>query len=199
MKTDKNGFRVSNTGQVYVAKPTLRAGPVRKEVLELLRKEWNDNPSIKKLRKHIKLFTIYKSTTSTSFIYTGGYNHSLKKVIIRDHDGANAKTYRVDLLHELVGHAFWHWAHKYRLEEWAAFNEFVRTLPPLNKYVKVNETKWRSHKQYEYSEYENEQHSAAVERFEGDEAFLSTMYHIPTTLTPEQETKLKELYERLHY
>ena len=76
-----------------------------------------------------------------------------------------------------------------------AFNDFVKNLRPINGYCKANEKKWRRWEDREYSCYENEQHSAAVEFFNDVD---DTNYH-RCQLNQSEIEALREVYEALHY
>lgn len=198
IKTEKNGFKICKGTKVYVSSGTYYRSPPRKEVIELVKNIWNNDPSIKKLRKHIKHITIKSIYTSKRKLTIGTWNTPNKKLIIRDHEGVPISSYKMVIYHEVKGHAFWEWAKKYRPEELKKFNDFVSKLRPINRYVRDNESYWKT---LEYSDgttmYQDEQHSAAVEFAENVDVDTGD-YH-KCRLNSEEKEQLLKLYNQLHY
>lgn len=191
----KHGFKGLNNSQVYIAKPAMTKPAPREEAVIALREMWNNDKTLKKLRKHINKLTITKTIQNGS-ITLGSYNDNTKVVKIYEHSAIEIRQYEQILAHEVIGHAFWYWAAKYRPEEWKQFNEFVSKLRPINQYVKNHSKSWKRCRNNGFTQYENEQHSAAVEVMMGLDDI--TDYHV-NQLTQSETAELREHYERLHY
>lgn len=193
---NKQGFEVVCNSQVYIAKGTPSKSAPRDEVVSLVREMWNKVPEIKKLRPHIKKLSVQRTISNTDVVSLGSYNVTKSKVIIRDHHAMRVNDYKETMYHEIVGHAFWYWAAKWRNEEWKEFNDFVSKLRPINEYVRRNATKWKQIRRAGmYTLYEDEQHSAAVELFN---YHTGDAFHIPR-LNEDEIKDLKEKYDKLHY
>lgn len=149
MKQDKNGFRIYNGTTIYVAPATVggwsaRKGKpeIRKELVAIMRDIWNNDPSVKKMRKHIKRVTIKHAKTID---YCGMWKPEDQQVIMID-DGIITKTsFKCTAYHEIVGHTFWSWAQKWRREELIAFNKKAIATKPINDYVRDNEQEWKEY------------------------------------------------------
>lgn len=146
-KLGSHGFKVYKNTKVYIGESTSggdsrygKPAP-RQEVVQLVRDMINNDPSIKPMRKHIKAITIIH--TKTGHI-AGTWNDTENKLTVYDKpDTMSVNDYKSLIVHEVVGHAFWHFSQKWRKEELDNFNKLANSLPPVNTYVKDNEEKWR--------------------------------------------------------
>lgn len=145
-KLNSKGFKVYKNFKLYIAEATeggwSRSGKPapRKELVDMVRQMWNNDPSIKAMRKHIKEISIkYVKTINI----TGMWNNEKKKVTVNDNGIESVDEYGSTFVHEIIGHTFWDFARKWRREELIAFNKLANELPPVSTYVKKNEEEWK--------------------------------------------------------
>ena len=110
MKQNK-GFKVRKTTKVYVALPSeggwhcgARPAP-RDEVVQAVQKVWNNDKSLKPLRKFVDSISIqYTKTLKT----VGLWDEQKSKVTIYDDGVTSSRFYESVMIHEVVGHTFFH-------------------------------------------------------------------------------------------
>ena len=199
-KIGSHGLKVYKGTKVYIGKATTSKPAPSQEIVNLFTDLWNNDPSIKKLRKHIDYIKI---TYRLSGNLVGTWNKSDKKVTIID-SGSSYTNHKSVIVHEIIGHAFWDFSRKWRRTEITKFNELANKLPPVNSYVEQNERKWKTWNDDCDSvcvdkvghdgctRYANEQHSAITELIYGET-------HHTTLLDDEHIHQLKVLWEELHY
>ena len=82
--------------------------------------------------KHIKRITIkYAKTINRA----GSWNNNKQWFEFVDHANINIDDADEIIYHEIIGHAYWQWAKKWRNVEWTKFNEIANNMPPVNDYV----------------------------------------------------------------
>lgn len=193
-KIGSHGFKVYKNTYVYIAKATeggwSRSGkPAPKvEVVQALQNHFNTSKSIRKMVKHIKGIKItYSDSNKFAGFWVGKKQQFeyIDKLNMTPDDAIQV------MIHEVDGHAFYHWAEKWRNEEWEAFNKLANRMSPVNDYVKTYEKKKIEGRTNTI--YENEQHSAVTELM-----VHGSSYH--RQLIGESDLKqLKEAWELLHY
>lgn len=188
-KIGSHGFKVYKNTYVYIADYCSASKPAPKEdVVEALQNHFNTSKSIRKMVKHIKRVKI---TYSDSNRFAGTWNNEKQQFSYIDSVRMTPEYAVQVMIHEVDGHAFWHWATKWRNEELYKFNKLANELPPVNDYVKT----YTRHKQEGSVStiYENEQHSAVTELM-----VHGGSYH--KQLIGEKDlNKLKKAWEDLHY
>jgi hypothetical protein len=209
-KIGSHGLKVYKGTNVYIGKETAggwsRGGKPAPDpvIVNLFTNMWNDDPSIKKMRKHIKYVKI---TYQNSGNIVGTWNTDDKKVSIIDTGNPNTDQMSV-IVHEVVGHAFWDFSRKWRRDKLVKFNELANSLPPVNTYCKENEEEWKSinHERKEgrlkgitntkgtesMTKYANEQHSAITE-------LVYNQTHHRTLINDSDKQKLIQAWKELHY
>ena len=146
-KLNSKGFKVYKNTRVYIAETSdggwsRSAKPApRKELVDMFRDFWNNDPSIIAMRKHISAISI---TTAKTINIAGTWDKTKEQVSIKDDQSSSLHWYKGTVVHEIVGHAFWDFSRKWRREELVKFNELANKIAPVNNYVKKNEEKWRS-------------------------------------------------------
>ena len=185
--------------KVYIGKATASKQAPSEEIVNLFTKMWHEDHSIIKLRKHIDYIKI---TYRLSGNLAGTWNKVDKKISIIDMDNPYTN-YKGTIVHEIIGHAFWDFSRKWRRTELIKFNELANKLPPVNSYVKENETRWKMWNDDDdkdqqdsghdgMTRYANEQHSAITE-------LIYNETHFATLLDDKNIDKLKALWKELHY
>lgn len=145
-KIGSHGFKVYKNTYVYIAKATAggwsRGGKPapREEIVNAIRNHFNSSPSIRKMVKHIKGIKI---TYSESNKFAGFWVSDKQQFEYIDSERMNIDDAIQVVIHEIDGHAFWHWAMVWRREELIAFNKLANSMPPVNNYVADNEEKWK--------------------------------------------------------
>jgi hypothetical protein len=193
-KVGSHGFKVFKNTYVYVAKPTQggwsRAGKPapKKECVDALKKHFNTSKSIRKMVKHIKRIKIVYSDSNR---FAGTWTNTKKQFQYIDHHSTTPEQAVQVMVHEIDGHAFYHWAEKWRNIEWTTFNELANKMPPVNDYVKT-------YQKYKVDGrtntiYENEQHSAVAELVISGESWHKQL------INNEDLDKLKSAFNALHY
>jgi len=146
-KLNSHGFKTYKNTRLYIGEATeggwSRGGlpAPRKEIINMFRDFWNNDPSIKAMRKHITEITITRVKTLP---IAGTWDGKKKKVTIKDNGVATLDWYKGTVVHEIVGHAFWDFSRKWRREELVRFNELANKITPINNYVKKHEEEWKS-------------------------------------------------------
>ena len=189
-KIGTHGFKVYKNTKVYIGKKTSKKRAVKQSIVNNIITVFNSDPSIRKMVKHIKYISIKHAP---SIRWAGQWNENDRKFTFYDCDQKRSDVREV-VYHEIVGHAYWWWAKKWRNTEWTVFNKLANKLPPVNDYVS----------EYESSKidgrtdtiYENEQHSAITELI-----MNGTSYHKTdkTNITKKQINELKNKWKLLHY
>jgi len=161
-KLNTQGFKTYKNTRLYIGKSTnggwSRSGleAPRKVIVNMFRNFWNNDTSIKAMRKHITEITITRVKTLP---IAGTWDGEKKKVSIKDNGFASLDWYKGTVIHEIVGHAFWDFSRKWRREELVRFNQLANSIAPVNDYVKKNQEKWKSwndeevdrfHKKYDH-------------------------------------------------
>ena len=138
-KLNSQGFKVHKNFKLYIGKATeggwSRGGKpaVRKELVTMVNKFWNDDPCIRKIEKHIKGLTMVYNTNNT---FAGRWDYETKTVRIMDNGRDSIQFYKSVLIHEVNGHAFWDLSRKWRRVELIAFNELANKLSPITPYIR---------------------------------------------------------------
>jgi len=141
-KMGSHGFKVHKGTVVRLSKETAggwsRGGKPapREEVIATLADMINTDPSIKKIKKHIKVFSVSYSDKPQ---YGGMWDFDKKQITIKDYPSLTPPYLRHTIVHEIVGHVFWDLSRKWRRNELVKFNELANSLPPVNDYVKKYE------------------------------------------------------------
>lgn len=193
-KIGSHGFKVYKNTYVYIAKATeggwSRSGKPapNDENVKALRNHFNASPSIRKMVKHIKRIRIMYSDSNK---FAGTWDSEKQEFTYIDSVHMKPEHAVQVMVHEVDGHAFWHWAMEWRKEELYAFAELANKMPPVNDYVARYES--RKINGVVTSIYENEQHSAVTELM-----VHGSSYH-KQLIGEEDLNKLKEAWERLHY
>lgn len=145
-KIGSHGFKVYKNTYVYIAKASMgglcRDGkPAPKvEVVQALQNHFNSSPSIRKMVKHIKGISIKYSDNSK---FAGYWVSEKQQFEYIDSNHMNVDDAIQVMIHEVDGHAFWHWAMQWRREELISFNKLANNMSPVNNYVGDNEEEWR--------------------------------------------------------
>ena len=189
-KIGTHGFKVYKNTKVYIGKKTSNKRAVKQSIVNYIITIFNTDPSIRKMVKHIKYISI-KHTPSLR--WAGTWNDSESKFTFYDCN-QNKSAIRQVVYHELVGHAYWNWAKKWRSVEWYAFNDLANKIPPINDYVKTYQSKKIDGRTDTI--YENEQHSAITELIMNKESYITTN---KTNINKKQINELKEKLKLLHY
>lgn len=177
-----NGFNVSPDTKITVS---IQTPSPRQEIIEVVRKTWNGNKEIQKLKGIVKEIILDRGFWDNPEVYVGEWFEG--KFTIRDNLSLTPAHYKAITIHEMVGHAFWDWARKNRSRDLAKFVLTADQTPPLTEYIKDNEVQWREESQTLYA---NEQHSAMAEWMN------KTPVHHKYLITPPKE--LQQLYVELH-
>jgi len=199
-KLNSKNFRVTNT-VVYIAKATPIKPAPRPEVVETIRKIWNEQSP--KFLKHIKKLSIQRTTSSGTFC--GGYFDAIKDQLkFYDSEYAILEQYETTAVHELA-HAKWWFMYKYHREELKKFCEIVYRLPPLNQYQAGHERRWRKYvcnqlildnkDQKWANSFTNEIHSFIAEYLHNPE--LMGAYHKPRVRSTTVQIAI-DAYKELH-
>ena len=141
--------------------------------------------------KHIKHISV-RYAPSTKF--AGVWDSEKYKFTFNSYAHATPEHAEQIVYHELIGHAFYQWAEKWRHSEWEAFNKLANELPPVNDYV-VRYLKYKVDGRTD-TIYENEQHSAIAELVMHGKSYFG---RTKTDITEEQVAQLTKLWEELHY
>lgn len=145
-KINSHGFKVYKNFKIYIGQATeggwSRGGKPapRKELVDMVRQMWNNDPSIKAMRKHISELSI---TYAKSLKLSGMWMSEKKKVRIVDDGRQSIDEYGSTFVHEIIGHTFYDFARKWRRDELTKFNLLANSIPPVTSYVKQNEDEWR--------------------------------------------------------
>ena len=147
-KLNSQGFKVYKNFKLYISEGSSGNGwsgravkpAPRKELVDMVRDMWNNDSSIKAMRKHIKAISI---TTVVSQKIAGLWDKENEKICIKDNHRDSIAFYKSVFIHEIIGHTFWDFARKWRREELIAFNKLANELPPVSTYVKRNEVSWK--------------------------------------------------------
>ncbi len=145
-KLNSKGFKTYKNFKLYIADESQggwsRSGKPapRKEIVDMVREMWNNDPSIKAMRKHIKELSITFVKTQN---ICGLWNEEKQKVSVKDNGRETIFFYKSVFIHEIIGHTFWDFSRKWRRQELTAFNKLANELPPVSTYVKKNEQEWR--------------------------------------------------------
>lgn len=190
-KIGSHGFKVYKNTYVYVAEYCSSSKPAPKEeVIEALQNHFNTSKSIRKMVKHIKRM---KFTYSNSSRFAGWWRDAKQQFDYIDSIYMSPANAVQVMIHEIDGHAFWHWAEKWRAEERKVFNKLANKLPPVNDYV-ATYTKKKIEGRID-TIYENEQHSAITELIVNGGSY----HTMNKDMTVNQLKRLKEAWELLHY
>jgi len=145
-KLNSHGFKVYKNFRLYIGEATEggwhRGGKPapRKEIVDMVRDMWNNDQSIKAMRKYIKQLSIVYQKTNK---FVGIWFSLEQKVMMIDDRTQSLDWMKSTFIHEVIGHAFWDFAKKWRREELIAFNLLANSLPPVSTYIKNNEDDWR--------------------------------------------------------
>lgn len=196
------GFRGVN--RIYIAESTAggwshggKPAP-RKEIVETLKEMWNNDPTIKRMKKHIDYLTIQYSEHVK---HVGIWDDDKKKLTIFDDGRMTPNDFKSLIVHEVIGHTFWHQSTKWRREELVEFNRLANEMPPVNNYVHDNEEKWRKWndddedwKNYKkkYGEY-NESDQATEAYQEMEEKLKENGHDTMTRYANEQHSAVAEI------
>lgn len=215
VKLNSQGFKVKKNIKFYIAKGTTGSEyGARKpkpafnpELVEIFKDMWNHDPSFKLLRKHVKDYSMVYSFNPK---YAGTWDSEKKKVKLWDYPNITKPYFKHTVVHELIGHAFWDIARKWRRESLVEFNKVATASPPINEYVKKNETQWRKENSENWkgattgitnltghetmTTYANEQHSAITELIYDDKVAGHR-----TLIDDVNRKKLTEAWKKLHY
>ena len=173
----KNGFKVKATTTIYIAKPSTggwhcdaRPAP-RTEVIEAVQKVWNTEKSLKKLRKFVKSISIQYTKTMKTI---GLWENEKSKVTIYDDGKTPIEFYESVMVHEVVGHTFFHFAIKYRREELVKFCSIANKLQPITNYIKDNEINWRKINDEGHDRYNALDRKFGLEENQSPEEYLNS-------------------------
>lgn len=167
-KLNTHGFKVYKNFKLYISEGSsgngwsgrrIKPAP-RTELVDAVRDLWNNDPTFKAMRKHIKSISI---TTVVSQKIAGLWDAENQKICVKDNHSDSISFYKSVFVHEIIGHTFWDFARKWRREELIAFNKLANELPPVNTYVKDNEEAWKKI---------NDEH-------DDEEQFKKSISHIP--------------------
>ena len=197
-KIGSHGLKVYKGTKVYIGEGTY-GGNTRHVFTNM----WHTDPSLKKMRKHIK---ILKITYQKSGDLAGSWDFDGSKVTLIDH-GQSQETTMATIVHEIVGHAFWDFSRKWRRDKLVKFNELANSLPPVNDYIKENEEKWKTWNDEQgrtkgitntkgsesMTRYANEQHSAITELIYEKKGWKKIL------INDSDKQKLIQAWKELHY
>ena len=189
-KIGTHGFKVYKNTKIYIGKKTSNKRAVKQSIVNNIIAVFNKDPSIRKMVKHIKYISIKHAP---SIKWAGLWNENDRKFTFYDCDQKRSAVREV-VYHEIVGHAYWWWAKKWRNTEWTVFNKLANSLPPVNNYVGEYESKKIDGRTD--TKYENEQHSAITELIMNGKSYQKTD---KTSITKKQTDALKAKWLLLHY
>lgn len=132
----QQGFKVYPNTTVSV-----ETKEIKPEIIARVQTLWNEDPHIKKLRKHVH--EIDFNPTDPENKYSALWIPSESKFILNEGDSGHEA--ELATAHEVVGHVFWDWAREWRREELAEFNKLANEMPPINGYVEHEEEGWRNY------------------------------------------------------
>ncbi len=153
LKRKKQTYGFRGVEKIYIAESTAggwsRGGKPapRKEIVDTLREMWNNDPTIKRMKKHIDYLTIQYSEHVK---HVGLWELEKKKLTIFDNGRMSQDDFKSLIVHEVIGHTFWDQSRTWRRLELVDFNKLANEMPPVNSYVAKNEEKWRK----EFDDYE---------------------------------------------
>ena len=143
-KRQTYGFRGVN--RIYIAESTAggwshgsKPAP-RKEIVDTLKEMWNNDHTIKRMKKHIDYLTIQYSEHVK---HVGLWDFEKKKLTVFDNGSMTPEDFKSLMVHEVIGHTFWDQSRKWRREELVNFNRIANEMPPVNAYVAKNEEQWK--------------------------------------------------------
>ena len=145
-KLNSHGFKVYKNFRVYIGKATeggwSRGGKPapREKLVDMVRQMWNNDPSIKAMRKHINELVITYAKTGN---LAGMWISENKKVRVIDDGRQSIDEYASTFVHEIIGHTFYDFARKWRRDELIKFNLLANASPPITTYVKQYEDEWK--------------------------------------------------------
>lgn len=140
IKLNSYGFKVRKNTKFYIGEATTGKPAFNPKLVAIFQQMWNNDPSFKMLRKHVKDFSMVYAVTPTK---GGIWFSEKKKVKLYDYPSLTEQYFKHTVVHELIGHTFWDLARKWRRVELVKFNELANSLPPVNDYVSKNEKKWK--------------------------------------------------------
>ena len=202
-KIGSHGFKVYKNTYVYIAKPTpesswggARGGKPapRKEIVDRVIKTFNTDKQIRKIVKHVKGISVKYSTNPR---FGGRWNTDKQFFEFVDYSYMRIEDVDEVVYHELIGHAYWDWAKKWRNESWAKFNEIANRMPPVNDYV----AKYIEDKRDGRTDtiYENEQHSAIAEIIMAGKSYHTRTGKRGKVASEEQIEEMKKVWMEMHY
>ncbi len=146
-KLNSKGFKVYKNFKLYVAEESeggwSRSGKPapRKQLVDMVREMWNNDPSIKAMRKHIKELSITFTKTQNTI---GLWDIEKNKISVKDNGNDTITFYKSLFIHEIIGHTFWDFSRKWRRQELVEFNKLANSVAPVSTYVRSNEKKWKA-------------------------------------------------------
>ena len=196
-KKGSHGIKVYKNTYVYIGKETSggwsRDGipAPKQEVVDRIIMRINTDKDIRKIMKHIKGITIkYAKTINRA----GSWNNIKQWFEFVDHANINVDDADEIIYHEIIGHAYWQWAKKWRNVEWTKFNEIANNMPPVNDYV----AKYVDDKRDGRTDtiYENEQHSAIAELVMAGHSYHTKKGKVASD---EQVAEMIKVWKEMHY
>ena len=177
--------------KLYIGQATLLKPAPRKEVVEIVLDVLN-KPQFRKLQKHIEKISILRMRTSSYTVTVGEIKdgNKGKRLFIYDHNGVHPSHYSSTTVHEL-SHTHWGIKQKWDNEAWTKFNNSVKNLRPVTDYLRRRENKFKSDKRWNFTQYENEMHSAAAEIYYYPDTHLELKFFSDVQ-------KLVDAYAELH-
>ncbi len=146
LKRRKETYGFRGVNRIYIAESTAggwshgsKPAP-RKEIVETLKEMWNNDPTIKRMKKHIDYLTIQYSEHVK---HVGLWDFEKKKLTIFDNGRMSKDDFKSLIVHEVIGHTFWDQSRKWRREELIEFNRLANEMSPVNSYVGKNEEQWK--------------------------------------------------------
>ncbi len=144
-KLNSQGFKTYKNFRLYIAE-TSNGGysrnpkpAPRSQIVDIVRDLWNNDKSVKAMRKHIKEISIRHTQNGIA----GTWFKENQKIVVNDNGRDSIPFYKSVLIHEIVGHTFWDFSRKYRRLELIEFNKLANKLSPVSTYVKKHETEWK--------------------------------------------------------
>jgi len=186
-----HGFKLYKNTKIYIGEATDNKQGVQPEILETIKNLWNNDPSIKKIKKHVKHISI-RFAPSTKF--AGIWHNGKQKFTYNSASHHTPSDAEEIVYHEIIGHAFWHWAKKWRNELWYEFNKLANKTLPINDYV--GSYNRRRSDENNSSIYVEEQHSAITELVMHGSSYHPRKKEVASEKDIE---KLKKLWRALHY
>jgi len=144
-KLNSQGFKTYKNFRLYIAE-TSNGGysrnpkpAPRSQIVDIVRDLWNNDKSVKAMRKHIKEISIRYTQNGIA----GTWFKDKQKIVVNDNGRDSIPFYKSVLIHEIVGHTFWDFSRKYRRLELIAFNKLANKLSPVSTYVKKHTDEWK--------------------------------------------------------